>query len=144
LPRFFLVGRIRRADDMKAALALLGSPGFDPGREAVVEGGVEFEGAAMAQTPVTVVKYTAREVVVETDSPSPAYLVTSEPFYPGWQAFVDGRPKPLHLTNVAFRGLPVPAGRHEVRMRFAPAILWRSAALSAAGWGLFFIVLLRR
>ena len=59
-------------------------------------------------------------------------LVTSEAWYPGWRAWIDGREHPLMLTNAAFRGLPVPAGRHTVTMRFEPAILWQSGALALA------------
>jgi len=57
--------------------------------------------------------------------------VTSESNYPGWRAYLDGRKQRIFLTNVAFRGLPVPAGRHQIEMRFSPAIRWRGAAVSA-------------
>jgi uncharacterized membrane protein YfhO len=40
------------------------------------------------------------------------------------------------MTNAAFRGLPVPAGRHRVEMRFEPAILARSVLVSMAGLAL--------
>jgi hypothetical protein len=35
-------------------------------------------------------------------------------------------------TNVAFRGLALPAGKHMVKMRFDPEILWRAAWLTLA------------
>jgi len=72
--------------------------------------------------------------MLESHSPAPAFLVTSEAYYPGWRAFVDGRPERLALTNVAFRGLPVPAGRHRVEMRFEPGILRYSAVVSGFAW----------
>ncbi len=39
-------------------------------------------------------------------------LATSEAWYPGWRASIDGRPAPLLVTNAAFRGLALPPGRH--------------------------------
>jgi len=63
-------------------------------------------GAARRGGSVRVIEYTARSVMLESHSPAPAFLVTSEAYYPGWRAFVDGRPERLALTNVAFRGLP--------------------------------------
>ena len=130
LSRFFLVNRIRRADDMDTALRVLRSPDFDVHSEAVVEGPVPFDTAAAGNGAVRVVDYGARELVLDVDTTAPALLVTSESSYPGWHAWVDGRPHELLTTNVAFRGLTVPAGKHEVKMRFDPAILWRSALLT--------------
>jgi Bacterial membrane protein YfhO len=137
LPRFFLVNRIRRAGGMDAALALMRSRDFDARREAVVEGPVEFESTAVEKGTVRVVEYGARQFVLEVDTPAPAFLVTSETAYPGWHAWVDGQPRAPVTTNVAFRGLAIPAGKHVVKMRFDPEILWRAAWLTlAAGLGL--------
>jgi hypothetical protein len=132
LPRFFLVNRIRRASGMDGALAILRSRDFDARSEAVVEGPVGFETTAAAKGVVRVVEYGARQFVLEVDTPAPAFLVTSETAYPGWHAWVDGQPRAPVTTNVAFRGLAVPAGKHVVKMRFDPEILWRAAWLTLA------------
>jgi uncharacterized membrane protein YfhO len=58
--------------------------------------------------------------------------VLAESFYPGWRAWVDGAPVEIVRTDIAFRGLVVPAGAHEVAMRFQPAILPLSLAVSLA------------
>ncbi len=55
---------------------------------------------------------------------------------------MDGVAQPLTLTNVAFRGLAVPAGRHTVEMRFEPRILGAGAGLSVAGLALLVAALL--
>jgi hypothetical protein len=140
LPRFVLVGRVRPASDAAAALAILRGPDFDPRQEAVVEGvgegvvkgGPPFPGATSAGQ-VRVVRYEPREIVLETDTPGPAFLATSETYYPGWRAQIDGRDESLYPTNVAFRGLPVPAGHHTLTMRFDPPILVWSALVSLVG-----------
>jgi Bacterial membrane protein YfhO len=141
LSRFFLVGRTQAAGDMQAALATLRARDFDPRATAIVEGSAPITGSA-ADGVVQVVEYSPRQVVIETNAAAPAFLVTSEAAYPGWHAWIDGVPHPIVLTNVAFRGLPVPPGTHRVKMRFDPAILVRGAwltlaaalALAAAVW----------
>ncbi len=133
LPRFFLVSRVRRAGGMEEAARMLRSPDFDPRREAIVEGPVELQQGNASGT-VKVLRYEPRTVVVETDTPAPAYLVTSESHYPGWRAFMEGKEVPFNYTNVAFRGLAVPAGRHQILMRFAPPLFKYSAALSGVAW----------
>jgi uncharacterized membrane protein YfhO len=109
---------------------------FNGREEAVVENysGSGDPAASSPRQPVRVIRYEPLQVQLEVDSATPAYLVTSEPNYPGWRAFVDGRPSPLFMTNIAFRGLPVPAGRHIVTMRFAPVILWQGAGVSLISW----------
>jgi hypothetical protein len=131
LPRFFLVDRVRRAAGMEEAAAMLKSGAFDPRSEAVVEGAVEVSGGGGS---VRVLAYARRRVLLEVDAAAPAFLVTSETHYPGWRALVDGREQPIYYTNVAFRGLPVPLGRHRVQFVFVPPILWAGASVSAAAW----------
>jgi uncharacterized membrane protein YfhO len=77
-----------------------------------------------------VIRYSPNEIEIETDSTSPAYLVSSEAYYHGWEAAVDGHAENIQRTNVAFRGLPVPAGRHRIQFHFFPTILVFSAAIS--------------
>lgn len=137
VPRFFLVSRIRRVRSIEEGISFLRSADFRPAELAVVEGPIEFQnGIEGPGGNVRVIEYEPRRVTLEVESAAPAFLVTSETYYPGWQAFVDGRERPLVLTNVAFRGMPVEAGRHRIEMRFEPSILWRGTVLSAAGWAL--------
>jgi len=81
---------------------------------------------------VRVLAYGARQFALETDAAAAAFLVTSETAYPGWHAWLDGQERAPLMTDVAFRGLPVPAGKHVVKMRFDPEILWRSAWVTLA------------
>ncbi len=41
-----------------------------------------------------------------------------EQYFPGWKAFVDGRPVPVSRADIAFQSAPVPAGEHTVEFRF--------------------------
>ena len=133
-PRFFLVSRIRNVAGMAEAVAAVRSADFNGRVEAVVEGGHMADYLPASHPPLRVLRYEPVEIELEVDSPAAAYLVTSEANYPGWRAFVDGQPRPLFMTNIAFRGLPVPAGRHTVTMRFAPTILWQGAGVSLVSW----------
>ena len=133
LPRFFLVARLRPARSLEQAAALLKSPDFDPKHEAIVEGGPALAAGEPAGT-VAVLEYGLQQVRLSVESERPAYLVTSETHYPGWRAYVDGRPQPIYYTNVAFRGFPVPAGKHQILMRFEAPLFWWAAAASALGW----------
>jgi hypothetical protein len=125
LPRFFLVNQVHRAKGIEEAISLLRSPAFDPARIAIVEDSTEIVAERLEAGAGTVrtIGYAEQEVDLETDAPGSSFLVTSEVNYPGWRAWIDSRERPVVLTNGAFRGLPVPPGRHHIKMRFAPRIL---------------------
>jgi uncharacterized membrane protein YfhO len=59
-------------------------------------------------------------------------LVLSETNYPGWKAWLDDQPTPIIPTDIALRGIVVPAGAHRVRMEFRPLILTISLGISLA------------
>ncbi|HEY9284244.1 MAG TPA: YfhO family protein, partial [Pyrinomonadaceae bacterium] len=91
-------------------------------------GGAAAPGAAT----VARVSYGHNRLEVETESETPALLVVSETFYPGWEAEVDGEAAKVFNTNYLLRGVHVPAGRHRVEMRYrAPAARY-GAAVSLA------------
>ena len=139
LPRFFLVNKLRRVQGMAEAVAQLKSADFDPAHEAIVEGAVPSLPQEGAEGAVTTREYGLDRLTLEVTTERPAYLVTSETAYPGWSAWVDGKPQDLYTTNVAFRGMPVPAGRHVVSMRFTARGCGRQSRLAGfaglGGWG---------
>jgi len=49
---------------------------------------------------------------------TPAFLVVSNSWYPGWTATVNGHTARLHQVNWVTMGLPVPAGASEVVLRY--------------------------
>jgi len=140
LPRFFLVGKLRRVDGMAEAVAQLKSANFDPARDAIVEGAGSLP-VDDATGAVVVSGYGLDRLTLDVTADRPAYLVASETAYPGWEAWLDGRPQPIYTTDVAFRGLPVPAGRHVVSMRFTAWGVWMAIAASGACWIAWLVLL---
>jgi hypothetical protein len=67
------------------------------------------------------------------DASSAGLLVVSYGWLDGWQATVDGRDAPVVRTNGLVLGVPVPAGRHEVRLRFEPPGLQVGFLLAGLG-----------
>jgi hypothetical protein len=131
LPRGFLVHRVVIARDLEEAARNLHAPDFRPSEFAIVEGLTEsIEPGTGAQESVDVVSERPTEVVLRTHAAGAALLVLADSYYPGWEAQVDGRGTRVYPTDVGFRGVRVPAGDHQVRMRFAPRILYWSATFS--------------
>ncbi len=142
LPRFYLVHNTEPARDMAHAAQLLKRKTWQPKATAIVE---NFALASVANADgagdsVALREYRRNAVSLDTDSRTPAFLASSESNYPGWRATIDGRETPIYYTNVAFRGIAVPAGKHRVEFMFRPAIVVWSFALSMAAWAAFAIL----
>ena len=127
-PRAFLVPQTQPVTDHEAAWAAIHAAGFDPHGAAVVEGASNLSAGGQGQ--VAEIRHQANRLTMQVTADAPAFVVISQMWYPGWQAWVDGAPAgPVLRTNYTFQGISVPAGAHRVELRFAP-FLWR------AGWGL--------
>jgi uncharacterized membrane protein YfhO len=75
---------------------------------------------------------------LDVESDGPGYLVVTEAHDRGWRATVDGRPAPIAAANLLFRCVALPAGRHQVRLRYRPRLVaWGAgASLLAVALGL--------
>jgi uncharacterized membrane protein YfhO len=63
---------------------------------------------------------------IDADLPRPGLLVISQRAFPGWQAFVDGRPADVLPANIVFNAVALPAGRHTLEWTFAPRSVLRA------------------
>jgi hypothetical protein len=74
--------------------------------------------APSREAPVSVRNFAPNRIRLAADLPRPGLVVLSEVYYPGWKAWVDGNPAPVLEANYLLRAVPVPAGKHEVVLRF--------------------------
>jgi Bacterial membrane protein YfhO len=136
LPRAFLVGRIVTEDDRERALQRLVSPDFSPRDSVVVERselpklGNSILGKTNPSGSVRILSHSADEIALSVDGLVENVLVLNEIFYPGWRAYVDGRPEQIARVNAIFRGIGVPAGKHHVLFRYEPKSLYFGAWIS--------------
>ncbi len=144
LPRFFLLNRAKRVNGLLEAANMLHRPDFNPSAFAILEApGEQFEPLPPSSAGrIDVISYAPSVVTLDAHSSTPSFLVAADAYYPGWEAKIDGQPARLYITDVAFRGIRVPAGDHRIEMRFIPSILYRSAAVSGAALLLVLIVIL--
>jgi len=138
LPRAYLVHKTRVEPDDEKALSALEEAAFDPGREAILGGGRAISWPGVGADQVVMRRYAPEEVVLETSSKEPGYLVLADSWYPGWEATVDGQPARVERANMLFRAVYLPAGEHTVRMWYQPrtwAWGWKISALVALALG---------
>lgn len=64
----------------------------------------------------------------------PGQLVFSEVVYPGWQARLDRAPAALGIYAGVLRSVDLPAGEHEIELRFEPRGLRIGLPVALAAW----------
>lgn len=143
LPRAWLVHRAVVANDRDEELDL--TRRIKPDEEVVLASAVgALDGRAPDRpvgegTDVTLAHYEPERLRLRSWSSRDAVLVLGERDYPGWSATVDGQPTPVVRANYVLRAVYLPAGRHEIELRFEPPgfVLgqrWADRALEAAIW----------
>jgi hypothetical protein len=71
-------------------------------------------------------------------------VVVSEKHYPGWRAEIDGAEAVVRAANGTFLAVEVPAGRHEVRLRYRPGWLTTALVTSLASLAIAVLIVVRR
>jgi len=69
-------------------------------------------------------------VRVTVEAPAGAMLVVLDAWSPDWRATIDGRPATIRHANYVARAVEIPAGRHEVELRFVPRTFQVGAAIT--------------
>jgi len=136
LPRARLAGRPVYADDRPRAIAAMDRlTSTNELRDHVI-----VEDPAHLLPTDAIVSGTARialdlpeRMVIETEAATPAYLVVSDSFDPGWSAQVDGRAAAIYPAYVAFRAVYLPQGNHKIVFTYRPAGLTLGLAVCLCG-----------
>jgi hypothetical protein len=144
LPRAWWVGTAVVVDDRSAQVEWLKDQEHDLFTEVAVEaapsGGRSLALAAPATSAepgegagmVTWIGASANTREVRVDAPADGLLIMSESFAPGWRAWLDGTPAQVLRANGFLQAVAVPAGSHQVVLRYLPDSVVTGAALSAA------------
>lgn len=79
---------------------------------------------------VEIVRYDQNNILLKVRNSCDAVLSSSEVYYPGWKAKIDGKVQNIILSNYAFRSLFIPKGDHTVEFYYRPTIYYVGGAVS--------------
>ena len=68
---------------------------------------------------------------LRAEAEGPGWLVTTQPWYPGWSARVDGQITPVEVVDGALTGVRLSPGPHQVTLSYRPALLEVGLIVSA-------------
>ena len=148
LPRVKLYNQWEVNTNGQATLARLIDPGFNPQTTVLLGDELAPPAAAAPATGTNVAEFISnrpKHVEVRTASAAPGVLLFNDKFDPGWKAWVDGQPVNILRANFFCRAVPVPAGEHQVTMRFQPStFFWWGFWILVVGFALIAFLVVDR
>ena len=139
-PRAWIVHEVRPATDGGDLQAFTGR-GVDGRTTAFVESPMPEVALPRGAGPgdeVVVTETAPERLELTARSSAPGLLVVSQAYAEGWNAYVDDEQVEVLQTNHALQGVPLPAGEHEVMLRYEP----RSVTIGLWGTGLASVAML--
>lgn len=122
LPRAFVVASYRVLGDKEEIFGELTSREFDPGSYVVLEEEPESHSARInplgEESSARILEHTPDRVTIEAEMSSDGFLVLSDLYYSGWEAFVDGEERKVLKADYIFRAVQLGQGRHIVEFVF--------------------------
>ncbi len=141
LPRFIFVDNAIIAEDDANLKFRLFAKDFNPEKSVLLESWqspVAINAEAAKSYDIQVIKYTPNAIEIEALVGTKGYLVSSEIYYPGWKAFLDGKPVKIFRSNYALRSVFIPlAGKHKIQYKFEPKSLKTGFLITLLGLCLF-------
>jgi hypothetical protein len=133
-PRAYFTDAWQASSDTPAVLAAVTADGFDGRRRALLEqvrGPLPPPPGPSDPASVTLGAWGATTQRLTATTAVPRVLLTSEMYFPGWEATIDGQPVPILRANYIFRAVVVPAGTHQIEFRYRPGSLRLGATVTA-------------
>lgn len=144
LQRAFLARNIIIESNPKKIAGIITSEEFNPATTIVIEKPID-EKISLADGKGDKLRWVVSNPntkKIQIIANSPALLFLSESYYPGWQAFIDGKETEILRADFVFRAVYVPAGEHEVIFKYQPKSFnlgWQISSATITGLALIII-----
>lgn len=141
LPRAFVVGKTQVLEPEEIKQKLM-DPKFDPKEVLLLEEEVDWgrgEEVRSTKSEVRSAKsevrsYDGQRVEIEVETDKNAFLVLTDVYYPGWNAYINGEKAEIYQADYAFRAVPVRKGKQKVIFRYQPKSLVWGGILTLTGF----------
>ncbi len=132
LPHAYFVGKTEVITDEYERLRRINSIEFDAAVTAILQKPLAETIETPDSSAARVINFSANKIELEVYTDRTALLVISDLFYPpGWQILMDeSTVENIYQTNHAVQSIVVPAGDHQVSLRFEPGSFYKYRTLA--------------
>lgn len=132
-PRAFVVQNaiyMSRDSDIMNALRNMS---FDWRSSVVISGQNHTVQYPSSENNVRIVKYEPAYIKILVNMTQPGFLVLSDSYYPGWNAYINGNRTEILRANYAFRAVALPNGENVVEFKYEPLSFYVGGLISLIG-----------
>jgi hypothetical protein len=151
LPQVYIVHQTWNAKTAAEALKAIESPNFNPQNAAVIEGVKESAAGSLVnnqnESSSETISWRRSDfdhVVIDAALKNDGFVVLTDTYYPGWYAYIDGKPTEILRANYLFRALAVPTGHHHISFSYEPLSFRIGMILAIAGVVLSIVLFTRK
>jgi hypothetical protein len=120
VPRVYVVPVTEHETDPVKTLERLASKDFDRFANVILDQPISLPNQAGFQAEAHLKEYENQVVNIQASLNQAGMLVLADSFYPGWNAYVNGRQAKVYRANLFFRAVQLSSGTHTVEFRYEP------------------------
>ena len=83
---------------------------------------------AGSQGTAAVIEFLPENITIQVNSSAPGILSVAMPYYPGWEASLNGASVPILKAYTALMAIPIPAGESQITVQY------NSSTYRIGGW----------
>ncbi len=143
-PFAHLLTDIALVDSDEFALALLQDPDFEPRTTVILnrQPTLELAPSVPRDASAEITDFQPERITLRVTTSENVLLTLAHPDYPGWSATRNDEPLPISRAYGALSAVEIPAGEHEITLRYDPLSYRFGAVFSLVTWmGLGILVL---
>lgn len=82
-----------------------------------------MEDFTVADTIINNIVWKRNSITANVSADDSTFINFSQNYYPGWNAYIDGKKTELYMVNGLIQGIKVPEGEHKIIFRYIPTTL---------------------
>lgn len=81
-------------------------------------------------TEIRAIDFKNNSIRAEVSSTADSFVNFSQNYFPGWRAYINGKPVHVYMVNGLIQGIEVPAGENIIEFKFQPVSIYIGGAIS--------------
>jgi hypothetical protein len=140
-PRAFVVQNAVFKSRDSDVLNALKNKSFDWRSSVVISGRNHTVQYPPSENNVRIVKYEPSYIKIMVNTTQSGFLVLSDSYYPGWNAYINGNSAEILRANYAFRAVELPKGENVVEIKYEPLSFYVGGLISLIALIILIIVM---